>query len=56
MASYRPDRRGNRKWLARRKRNYEEHFLGYFKTKEEAVEEEKKFDKVWPAFQPYKFH
>lgn len=54
MASYRPTNgRGNGKrmkpWLARRRRDGVEYVMGFFTTKEEALEAERGFDSVWPG-------
>lgn len=40
------DRR--KKWGARRRRNWQEYWLGYYPTREEAEEVEREFDMYWP--------
>jgi hypothetical protein len=49
MASYRATKSGSKKWIARRSRDWKEHFLGYYATEEEAVAAEHAFDIENPA-------
>lgn len=37
-----------KKWVARRRRQYQSYYLGNFDTREQAEAEEKKFDRYWP--------
>ncbi len=53
MPSYRPSRG---KWIARRKRDGREHFLGYFDTQVEAERAEFAFDCVLPPQHPTHHH
>lgn len=48
MPSYRGTKRGTKKWIARRKRDDIEFFLGYYATQEEATQQEQLFDLDFP--------
>lgn len=58
MASYRPSKKASngrthgsklRPWVARRRRQYVEFWLGAFETRGEAEEAEREFDKAYPG-------
>lgn len=40
----------DRPWVARRKRDGIEYYLGHYPTKAEAQEVEANFDKTWPPY------
>lgn len=50
MARFRPDKRGTRKWQARRKRDYIEYHLGYYISEHDAKMIEDAFDTYWPPY------
>lgn len=50
MASYRPSKRGTKKWIARRNRDRMEYFIGYFATEKEAIAAEHEFDLDFPPY------